>query len=181
MNSASDRHPSGLANSSGLVGRYFTPHGAAGLFGMFPEETENHMGRTGGQLLSQEAYAKTSKRGFLSGYTWRIGNALKFGDIGGIANTRLDLVGPPLTAFMARAPKHLATMSVLAENLPDLDNRVELVAEKDRFGVPLAKLVNTLGIDARKCVDAAVAEGQEDYDSPRGRRRCGRPRRERST
>ncbi len=136
LNSANDRHPSGLGNSSGLVGRYFSAHAAVNLYGMFKDETENHMGRTGGQLASQESYEKDPRKGYTSGHTWRIGSALKLADLGGIANARVDLFGDGLSVFMRKAAKHLATMSALAENLPSAENRVELTAEKDRFGTP---------------------------------------------
>ncbi|HEY0106581.1 MAG TPA: GMC family oxidoreductase [Rhizomicrobium sp.] len=160
LNSASGRHPAGLGNSSGLVGRCFTAHAATNFYGMFADETEVYLGRTGGQLMSQESYAKDPRKGYVSGYTWRLGSALKLADLGGIANARTDLFGADYAAFMQRAAKHLATASILAENLASPDNRIELVAEKDRFGVPLAKLTHTSGPDAEACMAAAVAEGK---------------------
>ncbi|MFC7155088.1 GMC family oxidoreductase [Halomarina halobia] len=43
--SASDRHPDGLANASGLVGRYFMDHLFAGMGGRLDEPTrQNHVG-----------------------------------------------------------------------------------------------------------------------------------------
>ncbi len=152
LNSASDRHPAGLANSSGLVGRCFTAHAATNFYGMFVDETEVYLGRTGGQLMSQESYGKDPRKGYVSGYTWRLGSALKLADLGGIANARADLFGVDYAAFMQKAAKHLATASVLAENLASPDNRIELTTEKDHFGVPLAKLTHTLGPDARACI-----------------------------
>jgi choline dehydrogenase-like flavoprotein len=163
LNSGNARHPKGLANSSGLVGRYFTSHGAVNLYGLFPERTDNHMGRSGGQLVSQDHYAKDPKRGYLSGYTWRIGNALKLADLAGIANSRGDLFGAALNEFMKRAAQHLATMSALVENLPSLENRIELSADKDSHGLPLARVVHSLGEDARKCLEAATEAGRKIF------------------
>jgi len=165
LNSRNEKHPDGLANSSGLVGRYFTSHAAVNVYGLFDEETDNHMGRTGGQLLCQDGYAKDANRGFLGGHTWRIGAALKLGDLGGIANARLDLFGPKLVEFMQRAANHLASMSAIADNLPVIDNRVELSSETDQNGLPLARIVHNLGEDALRCIEAAANEGKSIFDA----------------
>jgi choline dehydrogenase-like flavoprotein len=159
LNSVSDRHPSGLGNSSGLVGRCFMAHGAFNMYGLFKEDTEVFMGRTGGQLMSQERYETDSSKAYVSGYTWRLGSALKLGDLGGIANARADLFGNAYARFMERAAKQMATASVIAQNLASPDNRIELVAEKDRFGVPLAKLTHSLDPDVKACLVAAIEEG----------------------
>jgi len=44
LNSATDKHPKGLGNSSGLVGRYMMSHHVASTWAMFDEDTQNHMG-----------------------------------------------------------------------------------------------------------------------------------------
>jgi choline dehydrogenase-like flavoprotein len=163
LNSANDRHPNGLANSSGRVGRYFTPHAAVNLYGMFSEETENHMGRTGGQLMCQDDYSPDPARGFVGGYTWRIGAALKLADLGGLANARLDLFGERLKTFMEKASKHLATMSALIANQPLSENCIALTGEKDKNGIPLARLTNTLGPDAKNAAQAAIKQGLEIF------------------
>jgi choline dehydrogenase-like flavoprotein len=159
LNSASDRHPAGLGNSSQCLGRRFMSHGAVNLYGMFGQPTENHLGRSGGQLVSQERYAKDPRRGFIAGHTWRIGHALKFGDLGGIANARVDLFGPALTSFITRAATHLGTMYALTDNLPDDANRIVLDTARDRNGLPLARVTHTLGRDTLADLDEATTEG----------------------
>ena len=62
LNSANDRHPKGLANSSGLVGKYMMTHFASGTWAMFDENVENHMGTTGAQYMSYDRYGKTSHK-----------------------------------------------------------------------------------------------------------------------
>ncbi|HVZ68921.1 MAG TPA: GMC family oxidoreductase [Rhizomicrobium sp.] len=163
LNSADDRHPNGLANSSGCVGRYFTPHAAVNLYGMFSEETEVHMGRTGGQLMCQDDYSSDPARGFIGGYTWRIGAALKLADLGGLANARVDLFGERLKMFMERASRHLATMSALIANQPSFENGITLTSEKDKNGIPLARLNNTLSADAIKAAQGAIKQGLDIF------------------
>jgi choline dehydrogenase-like flavoprotein len=165
LNSASDRHPQGLANSSGLVGRYVMAHSAANVFGLFREDTQNFLGVTGGQLLCQESYAKDPKKGYLGSFQWTIGNALKPNDLLGIANARVDLFGDALHSFFQSAARHLATMTLFGENLPDAENRVVLSERKDRFGVPLARVVHRFGPDDARCFEAGLAEGRAVFEA----------------
>jgi choline dehydrogenase-like flavoprotein len=58
LNSATDKHPNGLANSSGIVGKYMMTHLASGTLAIFDEDVENHMGTTGAQYMSYDRYGK---------------------------------------------------------------------------------------------------------------------------
>jgi choline dehydrogenase-like flavoprotein len=150
----------GLANSSGTLGRYMMAHTAAGLYGLFREQTENHFGMTGGQLLSQDGYAKDPRKGYVASGQWLIGNALKPNDLLGIGNSRADLFGEPLHAFLRTAARHLATMTFVGEGLPEPDNRLVLSGQTDRHGVPLARVVHAFGPDSVRCWEAGVAQGK---------------------
>ena len=60
LNSATDKHANGLANSSGLVGKYIMTHFASGTNAMFDEDVETAMGTIGAQYMSYERYGKTA-------------------------------------------------------------------------------------------------------------------------
>ena len=75
-------------------------HSAANVYGLFEEDTQNYLGMTGGQLLSQENYAKDPQKGYVASSQWLIGNALKPNDLLGICNTRPDLFGERLHEFV---------------------------------------------------------------------------------
>jgi choline dehydrogenase-like flavoprotein len=161
LNSANDKHPKGLANSSGLVGKYMMTHSGAGTWAIFDEDVENHMGITGAQLMSYDRHPKTShKEGFGSTF-WTAGVALKTSDLAGFANARGDLFGPELAAFMQRAKRGLARIQAFGEELPNIENRLELVSDKDAFGMPLAKITHTYDQDAVGLWNANLAEGAE--------------------
>ncbi len=49
LNSATGKHAKGLANASGLVGKYMMSHFASGTWALFDEDVQNHMGTTGAQ------------------------------------------------------------------------------------------------------------------------------------
>src|SRR6266849_4315818 len=72
LNSANGVHPKGLANRSGLLGKY----------------------------MSYDRYGKTSHKGAFGSTFIVAGSALKTSDLGGFANARLDLFGADLHAFM---------------------------------------------------------------------------------
>jgi len=63
LNSATARHPRGLANANGLVGRYVMAHPLGNVFGLFREETHNYLGVTGGNSCRRSAPPKTRARG----------------------------------------------------------------------------------------------------------------------
>ena len=52
LNSATDKHPNGLANSSGLVGKYLTAHFASGTSALFDEDLQPYMGTIAAQYFS---------------------------------------------------------------------------------------------------------------------------------
>ena len=96
LNSATDKHPKGLANASGLVGKYMMAHFASGTWAIFDEDVQNHLGTTGAQFMSYDRYGKTSHKGAFGSSFIVAGSALKTSDLGGFANARLDLFGPEL-------------------------------------------------------------------------------------
>ena len=163
LNSATDKYPHGLTNSGGKVGKYMMAHTAASVFGLFREDTQNYLGVTGGQLLSQENYAKDASKGYLSSSQWLIANALKPNDLLGIANARPDLFGDPLHKFLATASKRLATMTFVGEKLPRADDQLVLSGKKDAYGLRLARVTHEFGPDDIQCFDAGMKQGQEIF------------------
>ena len=161
LNSANGKHAKGLANSNGLVGKYMMTHFISGTLAIFDEDVENHMGTTGAQYMSYDRYGKTShKEGFGSSFIVA-GFALKTNDLGGIANARLDLFGADLHEFMKRAKRGLTRIGTFGEELPNIENRIELVSDKDEFGMPLAKIIHNYDKDAESVWNANFEEGLE--------------------
>jgi choline dehydrogenase-like flavoprotein len=151
----------GLANSSGTLGRYFMAHTTSNVNGLFHDETDNYMGVSGGQLVSQDAYAKDPAKGYVASSSWLIANALKPNDLLGIGNSRPELFGEALHAFLRTAAKHLATMTFVGEGLPDPDNRMVLTSDKDENGVPIARVFHRFPEDSVRCWQAGIAKGEE--------------------
>jgi choline dehydrogenase-like flavoprotein len=152
--------PRGIGNRNGLVGHHFVCHNVVNVYGMFKEETQNHLGVTAGSLISQDGYRKDSHPGHAFGsYQWGIAPAVKPNDLLGIAVSRPELWGARLGQFMEQAARHLGAMSALCETLPNEANRIELGNSRDAHGVPSARIVRSSDADGPGLAEHVVAEG----------------------
>src|SRR5207237_4777026 len=102
---------------------------------------------------------KTSHKGAFGSTFIVAGSAMKTSDLGGFANARLDLFGPELHAFMKRAARGLTRLNAFGEELPNIENRVELATDKDQYGMPLGRIVHSFDEDAAGGRNATCAEG----------------------
>lgn len=163
--SATNRHPRGLANSSGMVGKCIMTHPAGLIYGLFVEDTESFMGATGGQLLCQEGYAKDGHGGnrAFGSYQWMIAQAVKPNDLLGIGTTRPDLFGTKLEDFMRQAARSFATMTAAVESLPMKANRLTLSDQTDAHGVPLAEVVHDLHPASKALWEHTLEEGKDIF------------------
>ncbi len=159
LNSATDKHPKGLANGSGLLGKYMMAHFASGTFAMFDEDVENHMGTVGAQYFSYDRYDKKSKKDAFGSTFIVAGTAQKTSDLAGFANARADLFGPALADFMKRAKRGLTRIGAFGEEMPNIENRIELASDKDEFGMPLGRIIHSFDQDAVALWNANFEEG----------------------
>jgi len=159
LNSATDKHPNGLANTSGLVGKYIMTHFTAVTNAMFDEELDGTKGTIGGQFMSYERYGKTAHKGAFGSTLLVCGAAAKASGLTGLHNARPDLFGAPLAEFMKRAVKGFARFTAACEEQPKIENRVELVSQKDEFGMPLARIVHNYDDNEAALWNANFEEG----------------------
>lgn len=160
LNSGNKRHPEGLGNGSGLVGRYLMSHPAISVSGLFKEDMENYLGATGGQLLCQDAFDKKGDpSGAFGSRQWEIALALKPNDLLGIAMTRPDIFGKGLHDFMLDGARHMGSMVGVCEDEPLRENRVERATQKDKFGMPLARIKYRTSENGKKLWASGAAEG----------------------
>jgi choline dehydrogenase-like flavoprotein len=160
LNSATDKHPNGLANASGLVGKFIMTHFTAVTNAMFDDDLEGAKGTIGGQFMSYERYSKTAHQGAFGSTLLVCGGAAKASGLTGIHNARPDLFGPALADFMKRAVKQFTRFTAACEEQPKIENRVELVSQKDEFGMPLARIVHNYDDNEAALWNANFDEGQ---------------------
>jgi choline dehydrogenase-like flavoprotein len=158
LNSATDKHPKGLVNSSELVGKFMMAHHIATTWALFDEDITPHMGTVGAQFMSYDRYAKTSYPGTFGSSYIVAGAAMKTNDY---ANARGDLFGTDLQSFMKRAARGITRITMFGEGLPHLENRVELASDKDEFGMPLARLIHSFDDDAVALWNANFEQGMK--------------------
>ncbi|MEP6860664.1 MAG: GMC family oxidoreductase [Deltaproteobacteria bacterium] len=143
LNSACPGFETGLANSSGTVGRYLMAQAGNVVAGRFADLVRMYKAPPA-HAMTEEFYETDPARGFARGFA-------------------IQTVGPLPISFakqMAAAKgawgwgmrrvmmdyNHWAAIALLGELLPHADNRVELADVKDRFGLPVAKV--TFGLKA---------------------------------
>lgn len=150
LNSANDRHPDGIANSSGLVGRRLMMHPLASVTGVFDHPMADGWRAHNGGLIHSRPFAHSDRsRGFVRGALWELGTA------GGpmrhvYAPDGRGAWGAGHHAHLARRLGRTASWAIVAEDLPDDANRVELSqALFDSDGIPAAQVHYTISDNTR--------------------------------
>jgi choline dehydrogenase-like flavoprotein len=125
---------SGLANSSGTVGRFLLAHIADSHFGRFADPI--HMWSTApGTLLSQHHYGTQSGRDFVGGWSWMTSCLFpaEFGET--LSRVGEGMWGRRFVEYLEQYPT-FTVLGTEGECLPYETNRVELSDDVDEFGVP---------------------------------------------
>ena len=148
FNSGQSRAPGGgnnpgLANSSGMLGKYLAAEAMGFAYGLFEPETEIWMGVNSGQFYSRAGLTYKDRPDLFGGMQWQIAPAAKPSDIFGVAMTRPDLFGKPLQEFIGSASRHLAYMVGFTSAGALQENRIEVSAtQRDANGMPLARTLH---------------------------------------
>lgn len=172
LNSKSSRFPDGLANRSGLVGKNLMHHPYAYVQGVFEEPLDSYKGPIGCALWSQEFYETDPAHDFLRGYTLQ--SSRGFGPITsalmGLGNGRLKWGQAHHESFGAYF-NHVAALSAICEDLPELYNTVTLDPDLvDSDGIPAPKISYRLSENSRlmlqhgadRAAEALEAAGAHD-------------------
>lgn len=143
LNSASNSHPDGLANSSGLVGKRLMLHPYGAVVGLFDDFFESWQGPFGQRLYSMEFAETRPDTGFLRGAKWQImgtGGPLNavavfpWGDQAGW--------GENFHRIVKKRFGRSISWAIIAEDLPEEHNMVTLDPElRDRDGMPIPKII----------------------------------------
>ncbi len=162
LNSASGRHPNGLANRSDQVGRNLMFHPYASIYGYFDHEMDGHRGPPIG-TWSHQFYETDASRGFVRGYIFQInrGTGPVTTAVNGMRTGKIPWGADHHRAYR-RIFGHNAGMLAICEDLPEAHNRVTLDPElKDTDGIPAPRIDYTLSENSRRMLDHAVARGTE--------------------
>jgi len=147
LNSACERFAAGLANGSGQVGRNLMLHPVAAVIATFPDQLEGWQGQNGSTVQCLQFGLTDARRGFVGGCKWSlhpIGSGPITESIGQLA------AGAPEDYHdrMGRRLGHKLMWSIMAEDLPRRENRVELSdCLADSSGIPAPRVIYRCGPD----------------------------------
>jgi len=134
--------PDGLANSSGLLGKRLMMHPFGTVVGLFEDDLRGWQGPWGQHIHCLEFYETDESRGFVRGAKWGLqptGGPLKMTTAypWGAEN---EIWGEGFHDNLRARFSHSAMWGIIAEDLPEEHNRVELdTSNLDQFGVPGVK------------------------------------------
>ena len=137
--SRSRLYPNGLANSSGLVGKYFSEHLAIFAGGLFAERVDPWRGVPSGGMM-QDFYETNPRNDFargwsivvnLDGYQWPLSVARRVKGWGSEHKRRTrEMFG------------HVVGLASIGEQLPDVRNEISLdPLVTDSYGLPVPRVV----------------------------------------
>jgi choline dehydrogenase-like flavoprotein len=141
LNSANAHYPDGLANSSGLVGKYLTVQSNQAVWGVMDEDIRSYKAPPSLSITEHWNYEDKGKD-FFGGYCYMAQGPLpqlwaseQSGSHG--------LWGEALMAEMQKY-NHVAGLKNVGEYMPQEHNRVTLTDEKDQYGLPIPRITYSL-------------------------------------
>lgn len=165
--SASKKFPNGLANSSGLVGRRLMMHPFGTVVGLFEENLGSTHGLWGQHIHCLEFYETDASRGFVRGAKWGLQPTG-----GPLSMTRAypwgdnPIWGPKFHQQLRQRLGHSAMWGIIAEDLPEEENRVVLdPLLKDADGIPAPKLVYRMSENSRRLLQFHLRRARESLEA----------------
>ncbi len=150
--SATDRHPDGLGNRSGQLGRNVMFHLFTLGIALFGDEPHPWRGPSTTFTIDdfvgpdRSAAAQASGLPYLKGGICEVGGGLALLEEAGLYTVLPGSWGAPLKSAMRTSPlrRHLAGLSMVGEDLPQETNRVDLDPDiRDAYGFPVPRITHT--------------------------------------
>jgi len=162
LNSLSPQFPDGLANFSGLVGRGLSCVLGGRIRGIFNEPVDGFRGFNLNNLESRHFYKTNPQNDYWGGFTFEMSSA---GHPVRYANAKGPLWGQDLVEHMNTFRYHSA-LSVWGRATVSDENRVTVDdTVKDRFGIPVAKIIYHFSDNDKRLSRAASQRGKEIYEA----------------
>jgi choline dehydrogenase-like flavoprotein len=159
---------SGLANSSGLLGKRLMLHPYMSVLGLYDEDLESWLGPWGTPLLSLQFADTDESRGFSRGAQWDVM------PIGGplMALARWDSLpfeerwGPAVHGLVQKTLGRAFDWGIGIEDLPSEENLVSLdPALTDGDGIPAPKIHYRIDDDARANITWQLERAEEAHEA----------------
>ncbi|HVE23580.1 MAG TPA: GMC family oxidoreductase [Acidocella sp.] len=154
LNSATSRHPHGLANGSGLVGKYFMTQSNQAVFGRMAEEVRWYKGPP--SLTITEHWNYDDRKSHYGGYCWMAQGPLPI-EWAFIQTGARGLWGEQLRLDMMNY-NHQVGLKMVGETLPDERNTVTLADEKDQYGLRIPRITFSWGENDKRLIRHAIGQ-----------------------
>jgi len=166
LNSKSQVHQNGLANSSGLVGKNLMFHPFAMVTGIFPDSMNTWRGPLSNFAMSQEFYETDISRGFVRGYTYQFQRSLGPGWVANGGFTNAIPWGNGHHKELETRLGSMMGMAVIGEDLPELHNMIDLdPVLTDSDGIPAPRINYTLSENSRDQLDHAIGNARTVFET----------------
>ncbi|MCQ8240639.1 GMC family oxidoreductase [Rhizosaccharibacter radicis] len=136
LNSATDRHPDGLANSSGLVGKYLMTQSNQAVFGVMDDEVRWNKGPP--SLAITEHWNYDDRKDFFGGYIHMSQGPLPV-EWSSVLTGSKGLWGDALLGELDKY-NHQVGLKMVGEMMPQERNQVTLADEVDQYGLRVARI-----------------------------------------
>jgi choline dehydrogenase-like flavoprotein len=158
FNSACSNFPDGLANSSGVLGKYLMVQAGNVVMGRFAEPVRMYKAPPA-NAMTEEFYETDPRRDFVRGFAIQTVGPLPITFAKEMAAAK-GAWGWGLRRVMMDY-NHWSALGVLGEILPWEDNQVMLADERDRFGLPIARVKFNLHENDKRMTAFAVKKTEE--------------------
>jgi choline dehydrogenase-like flavoprotein len=152
LNSATDRYPNGLANNSGLVGKYFMTQSNQAVFGRMDEEVRWYKGPP--SLTITEHWNYEDRKDHHGGYCWMAQGPLPI-EWAYIQTGSRGLWGEALRQNMMNY-NHQVGLKMVGETMPDERNTVTLADEVDQYGLRIPRITFSWGENDKLLIGHAL-------------------------
>lgn len=154
LNSHSSRFPTGLANSSDMVGRNLMMHPHGMVMGLFDDFFDSWQGPTGQRAYSQQFTETQPGVGFVRGAKWQLmGTGGPLNQIGTWPWGKPAGWGEEFHKTVHKRFGHSGMWSIIGEDLPNPENRVIIDPTlKDADGIPAPKIIYRCDENSKKLI-----------------------------
>ena len=154
LNSANERYPDGLANSSGLVGKNLMTQSNQAVWGRMEQEVRWNKGPP--SLAITEHWNYDDKKDFFGGYCWMGQGPLPI-EWAAVQTGSRGLWGEALRDAMLHY-NHMIGVKMVGEMLPDEANRVTLADDLDQYGLRVARITYKWGDNDKALIQHALEQ-----------------------
>ena len=161
LNSKSANYPNGVGNGTDMVGRNLMLHPLGYVEGVFTEDLDSNAGPQGCCIASHEFVETNRDRGFLRGFSMQIlrGPGLLEAARSALSQGELHW-GASHHEYLLENYSRTAHLSIICEDLPDINNRVVLDTNlKDSNGIPAPKIFYKLSENTKRIMAFGLKRG----------------------